>query len=219
MNATINEASPPHRPSIRGEPAWEIATLFPVLGTWSEAAYLALPSNRLMELNDGCLEILPMPTYFHELIVEFLYDLLRKFVKDRGLGKAMRAPLPIRLWAGQMREPDVIFLRPERLQLLATAGNRAQPEGADLVMEFVSPGPQNRERDLEVKRLEYARAVIAEYWIVDPELRKITVLELTGESYRVYGEFDESQLAASPRLPGFSVSLRDAFQSGEVVGH
>ena len=83
----------PHRQSARGEPVWEIATLFPLQGTWSEAAFLALPSNRLLELNDGCLEVLPMPTYFHELIVEFLYDLLRAFVKDRGLGKAMRAPL------------------------------------------------------------------------------------------------------------------------------
>ena len=115
MSAMIDEVNLPPRRSVRGEPAWEIATLFPVQGTWSEATYLALPSNRLLELNDGCLEILQAPTYFHELIVEFLYDLLRVFVRDRGLGRAMRAPLPIRLWEGQMREPDILFLRPERL--------------------------------------------------------------------------------------------------------
>ena len=48
------------------------------------------------------------------LIVEFLYDLQRAFVQERQLGKVMRAPLPIRLWPGQMREPDLFFLRPER---------------------------------------------------------------------------------------------------------
>ena len=77
MSLTIDDTNTPARQSARGEPAWEVATLFPKQGMWSEAAYLALPGNRLMELNDGCLEILPMPTYFHELIVEFLYDLLR----------------------------------------------------------------------------------------------------------------------------------------------
>ena len=103
MSATVDNATDSHRRSKRGEPAWEIATLYPIQGTWTEAAYLALPTNHMLELNDGCLEILPMPTYFHELIVEFLYDLLRSFVRERGLGQVMRAPLPIRLWAGQMR--------------------------------------------------------------------------------------------------------------------
>ncbi len=216
MSATVDNATDSHRRSVRGEPAWEIATLYPIQGTWTEAAYLALPTNHMLELNDGCLEILPSPTYFHELIVEFLYDLLRSFVRERGLGKVMRAPLPIRLWAGQMREPDVLFLRPERLQQLAKSGNRAQPDGADLVMEVVSPGPQNRERDLDVKRLEYARAGIAEYWIIDPELRTITVMELAGDVYRVSGEFKTDQTATSILLPGFSVSVEAAFAAGEA---
>ena len=217
MSATVDNITASQRQSVRGEPAWEIATLYPIQGTWTEAAYLALPTNRLLELNDGCLEILPMPTYFHELIVEFLYDLLRSFVSDRGLGKVMRAPLPVRLWAGQMREPDVLFLRPDRLQQLAKAGNRAQPEGADLVMEVVSPGSQNRERDLDVKRLEYARAGIAEYWIIDPELRCITVLELAEDIYRISGEFKPDQMATSVLLPGFCVSVDAAFAAGEAV--
>ena len=216
MAITIDNTEMPQRQSSRGEPAWEIATLFPTQGTWSEAAYLALPSNRLLELNDGCLEVLSMPTYFHELIVEFLYDMLRSFVRNRIAGKVMRAPLPIRLWPGQMREPDLLFLSPERLQQLAIAGNQTQPEGADLVMEIVSSGPQNRERDLVVKRLEYARAGIAEYWIVDPDRRTISVLKLEGSSYVLAGESDVAQTASSVFLPGFSVSVRDIFEAGEA---
>lgn len=204
------------RQSVRGEPAWEIATLFPAQGSWSEEAYLALSSNRLMELNDGCLEILPMPTYFHELIVEFLYDLLRAFVQEHSLGKVMRAPLPIRLWPGQMREPDLVFLRPDRVKRLAAAANRAQPDGADLVMEVVSPGTQNRDRDLNVKRLEYARAGISEYWIIDPETSTVTVLELIAEAYQIASEFTVNQSARSLLLPGFSVSVQAIFEAGEA---
>lgn len=49
-----------------------------------------------------------------------------------------------------------------------------------LVMEVVSGGPQDRKRDLVIKRAEYAAAGIPEYWIVDPESRRITVLTLVG---------------------------------------
>ena len=44
-----------------------------------------------------------------------------------------------------------------------------------LVVEVVSPGPQNRDRDYRYKRTEYAARGIAEYWIVDPELQQVTV--------------------------------------------
>lgn len=42
----------------------------------------------------------------------------------------------------------------------------------------VSKGVDTRRRDYEDKRRDYQRASIAEYWIVDPEDRKITVLVL-----------------------------------------
>ena len=214
--AILDESPPLSRRSSRGEPPWEIATLFPQQGAWSEEAYAALSTNRLVELNDGCLEVLPVPSFFHELIVEFLHDLLRAFVNPRSLGRVMRAPLAIRLWPGQMREPDILFLRPERLELLRQRGNKAQPDGADLVVKIVGPGEESRDRDLNVKRVEYARAGIAEYWIVDTEHRSITVLTLDGESYAVLGEFMEQESATSKLLAGFSVVVGEVFQAGEA---
>ena len=44
-----------------------------------------------------------------------------------------------------------------------------------LVIEVVSPGQTNRDRDYRYKHTEYAARAIAEYWIVDPETRQITV--------------------------------------------
>src|SRR5437773_2718941 len=80
------------------------------------------------------------------------------------------------------------------------------PDGADLVMEVVSEGSENRKRDLETKRLEFAAAGIAEYWIVDPQEQRITVLVLDGSIYRVHGEFAPGTQASSVLLPGFSVA-------------
>ena len=63
-----------HAPTQRraGEPAWEIARLFPNQGGWSEQEYFDLSrGNRLVEFSDGFVEVLPMPTTTHQMIVFF----------------------------------------------------------------------------------------------------------------------------------------------------
>src|SRR5437867_744232 len=93
-------------PSRPGDPVWELALLHPRQGQWTETAYLALNTKRLVELSDGCLEFLPMPTLFHQFIMLYLLDMLRAHIKEHGVGKVIPAPLPVRLWSGKFREPD-----------------------------------------------------------------------------------------------------------------
>src|SRR5262245_8400941 len=200
----------PQHPIQRDAPAWDIALLFPHQGHWSEEEYLALNTNQLVELVDGCVEVLPMPTVFHQLIVKFLHRMLDDFVTPLALGLALFAPLPVRLWPAHLREPDVLFLRSGRVR-----DKKKPPDGADLVMEVVSEGEKNRERDLEIKRREYAKAKIPEYWIIDPERQTITVLKLVGEAYQVHGEFSPGQQATSVLLPGFALDVAAVFAAGQ----
>ena len=193
-----------------GEPTWAIAEMFPYQGTWSEEEYLALNGNRLVEFSHGHVEVLAMPTTSHQSLVEYLHELLKAFARPRRLGRAMFAPLRVRLWPGKFREPDVLFM-------LAAHIARIFDEfwdGADLVMEVVSD--DNRRHDLQTKRLEYAKAGIAEYWIVDPQQRAITVLKLEGDCYVVHGEFLPGQLATSALLPGFSADVTEVFAQSIV---
>jgi Uma2 family endonuclease len=208
MPDTVTAPAPVSR---RGEPAWEVALLFPKQGEWTEAEYLALDTNRLVELANGCLEVLPMPNVFHQLIVRFIFTRLQDYVMTHPHGVVLFAPLPVRLWAGQFREPDIVYLRPEHITNV-----HGQPDSADLVVEVVSEGSENRKRDLETKRAEYARAGIAEYWIVDPQERRITVLTLDAGTYREHGVFAPGQAATSVLLAGFSVPVADVFAAGEV---
>ncbi len=184
--------------------------LFPRQGEWTEEAYLALDTNRLIELTDGCLEFLTMPTILHQLIVDYVHTLLKAFVAAHAAGLVLFAPLPVRLWLGKIREPDIVYLRPERIR-----SRRQPPEGADLAMEVVSDSSEDRKRDLETKREEYARAGIAEYWIIDPAQRRITVLTLKGTAYAVHGEFTPGMQATSVLLPGFAVDVAAVFAAGE----
>jgi Uma2 family endonuclease len=188
------------------EPTWAVAHLFPPQGQWCEEEYLALNTNHLVELSAGFLEVLPLPTTSHQLLVAYLYGLLHAFVTSRDLGTVLFAGLPVRLWRKTIREPDVVFMLKEHADRI---GNRYW-DRADLVMEVVSEGAENRERDLETKRREYARAGIPEYWIVDPQEERITVLRLAGKRYVVHGEFAKGAVASSHLLPSFTVDVTEA---------
>jgi Uma2 family endonuclease len=78
-------------------------------------------------------------------------------------------------------------------------------DGADLVMEVVSP--TKPEHDRETKRHEYAQGGISEYWIVDVLKQQIQVFVLQEKSYRLDGEFGPGMQAISAYLPGFSVPV------------
>ena len=123
-------------------------------------------------------------------------------------GEAAFAPCPIRLWESRFREPDVFFLNSER-----TVRGDEQPNGVDLAIEVISPGPINRERDLVQKRADYARAGVTEYWIVDPDEKTVTVLSLDGESYRTHGEFKPGSVATSRLLPESQIDVTELFES------
>lgn len=196
----------------QAEPAWDVAYLFPFQGAWSEEDYLELSTNHLVEFVDGFIEVLPMPTTSHQLLVLYLFGLLSAFVAERNLGTVLVAALRVRLWRGRYREPDIVLMLKEH-------SSRMREEywkGADLVMEVVSKGRKDRERDLETKRREYARAGIPEYWIVDPFQERITVLRLAGKRYIEHGDFPKGTVATSHLLQGFSIDVAKALASQVV---
>lgn len=205
LSISNNSSQAPAAP----EPTWEIAQLFPAQGMWSEQEYLELKGNRLVEFSHGIVEVLTLPTAPHQLILLFLCNALRAFVKPAKLGKVLMASFRVRLWEGKFRQPDVMFMRAENV----ARTSREFWDGADLVMEVVSE--DDRRRDLETKRFEYARAGIAEYWIVDPQYRRITILKLDGRRYVVHGEFGDGVRATSALLPGFEVDVTETFAAGE----
>jgi Uma2 family endonuclease len=173
-------------------------------GLWSVEQYLKLTNqtNRLIEFTDGVLEVLPMPTKYHQAVSRVLFLALLAIMQRIG-GDIFYAPLRVEVRPGKFREPDLLLV-------LNKADPRAQDDywtGADLVIEIVSP--DKPKRDTEEKPLDYAEAGIPEYWIVNPLQDTITVLVLDGEAYRPYGVFHRGQRASSKLLPDFSVAVDD----------
>jgi len=182
--------------------------LLPLQGLWTDEQYLALTNqtNHLIEFTDGEIEVLPMPTSSHQVMLLLLYDLFRAVIQPIG-GRILVAPLRIQVRPGKYREPDILMLRD-------ASDPRYQDAfwlGADLVVEIVSP--DRPERDTQEKPRDYAEAGISEYWIVNPLDATITVLALVGNSYRPHGVFQRGERATSHLLQSFGVLVDQVFEA------
>jgi Uma2 family endonuclease len=197
------------------EYAWELATLFPEQGGWSEGEYLDLTdhSNRRIEFTDGRVEFLPMPTEVHEAITQFLFLALHQFVDQRKLGKVYSNGIRLRIRPSKIRLPDVIFLHRAHFH----ARHNRVWDGANLVMEVASDSPGDQKRDYETKLIDYAEAKVAEYWIIDPERQLVHVHHLAGNQYLQPVEFRRGQIANSALLDGFGVDVGLLFAAAETI--
>ena len=182
-----------------------ILELFPRQGEWREGDYFSLPGNRMMELVDGHVEILPVPSLLHQFLARLVFLQLHDFVERHSLGIVMSAPTRIRISDRHFREPDVFFVS-------ATNFHRRQAqfwEIANLVVEIISP--DDPDRDLIDKRHDYATAGIAEYWIIDPRDDSIQVFYLRDGSYSDGIRTISGQSAESKVLSGFRTDVAELF--------
>lgn len=184
----------------------------PSQGCWSDEHYLWLTdrTRRLIELTDGRVEVLPVPTERHQIILLFLYRVLYAHLQEPPrAGVVVTSGLRMRVREGKFREPDLVLLRDR-------SDSRRRDRfwlGADLVAEIVSP--DDPARDLVVKRADYAEASVPEYWIVDPDGETLTVLALAGNAYVEHGVFARGDTATSPLLDGVAVDVASLFDEAE----
>jgi len=180
----------------------EVAALFPRQGEWTETAFFALPdTNHFMELSEGQLIMPPHPTVQHQMVLQHIYRAMAGFVEAEGLGTVMVAPLPVRLWPGKVREPDVFFVADEHRDRLG----EQQCGVPDLVVEVLSAG--TRETDRGEKFAEYAQAGVREYWIVDPDEPTVEVYGLNGRTFEPHDKFVSGDTIGLPLLAGFEASV------------
>jgi Uma2 family endonuclease len=105
--------------------------------------------------------------------------------------------------------PDLAFVRNERWDQVVTGEKFT---GAlDLVVEILSPGSQNRRRDLSAKRQLYGKYGIQEYWIVDSENREVIVLRLQEQTLEEIAKLKRDDELTSPLLPAFHLKVSAVF--------
>ena len=157
------------------------------------------------ELVDGVLEEEEMATFLHELVVMWLAQALRSWVRRRH-GYVAGSEAKIAVGPRRGRKPDLsVYLR-GKAPALADTLVRTPPH---IVVEVVSPRPRDARRDRVEKISDYARTGIRYYWLLDPQLRTLEILEREASGqYRVAVARSRGKLRI-PGCPGLVLNLDD----------
>jgi Uma2 family endonuclease len=135
---------------------------------WTAAAVRKLPrdGNRY-ECIDGVLHVSPPPRIDHERVGRELFIQLYHYVERHNIGEVWLAQGELTLDPRTRVIPDIFFTPgypPRRTKW-------KDMRHVDLAIEILSPSSE--EWDRVVKRDRYRRYGIAEYWIVDADLRTV----------------------------------------------
>lgn len=154
----------------------------------SLAEWFDLPEDEPGELVDGHLVEEEVPDYVHEVLVAILARILGVWVAPRG-GLVGGSDAKFAVASERGRRPDLTVYLPGS-QFPPRRGLIRVPP--DIAIEVVSPKPRDGRRDRVEKVDDYAAFGVRYYWIVDPELRSIEILELSpdGRYTRALGASD-----------------------------
>lgn len=164
-------------------------------------------TDTLYELVNGELVVMPPESELNRRIAAFLFAcFLQQGIPPYRL--TMKTEIVVSGSRATTRLPDLMLLS-EELATALTGASRStvmmDMPPPQLVVEVVSPGRQSLDRDYRYKRSEYAARGIAEYWIVNPMERRVTLLEWVEGLYeeRV---FQENERIISPMLPNLELT-------------
>lgn len=164
-------------------------------------------TNNRYELVDGRLEAMNPPTFRHILIAKLIEQTFDQEISRLKLPWLCLKESGIRTGWRKSRLTDIAVIKAQDIQefIDQSAVSQIPPLVA---VEIVSP--ESIKRDYRYKRSEYAALEIPEYWIVDPQENKVTVLLLdeglyeetvfTGEEKIVSTTFSEINLTAKEIL-------------------
>jgi len=176
--------------------------------------YLALEDafEGRREFVDG--EIIEMPTESPQNLLISLF-LLTQFLQILPFQQLRRMDTEL-VVAGRVRIPDLIILGEDLATVLLASGRSTITVDMPtplLVVEVVSPGKINEDRDYRFKRTEYATRGIPEYWVVDPTRNQVMLLVLVDGLYESV-EYTGSDRIVSSLFPALNLTVEQVLQAG-----
>ena len=129
---------------------------------------------------------------------------LHQCLEDQIFGEVFITLTAVVLSTHDVVEPDLFVIRNEQRARIKRYSFNGAPA---MIFEMLSPW--NRRTMMQRKALRYANSGVEEYWMVDPEKRRILIQQL------VNGKPDTEIFTTGPVssvvLPGFSVDIDGLF--------
>ena len=168
---------------------------------------LVMPDDgRRYEIHGGELVVVPSPMPAHQIVAVEILTLLNDYRRRSG-GLALVAPLDIVFDEHDVVQPDVVFFRAERRQLVQPfAVTRAAP---DIAVEVLSPSTAAVDRGRKMRMFAYYG--VPEVWLVDPVDEQIEVHVLADGAYRRVQTASAGDTVRSVLLPDLTFDAARVF--------
>ncbi|MBW4695121.1 MAG: Uma2 family endonuclease [Lyngbya sp. HA4199-MV5] len=167
-------------------------------------------TENLYELFNGELIEVPPESGLNVEIANLLFAIFLPIVGHRRL-RGHGLELEVR-GEPRNRYPDLTIIRAEHLEQLQRRNTlRLSMAPPDLVIEIVSPGELQRDRDYTAKRMQYQDRGIPEYWVVDPQRQTILLLVLQQDVYAEISTFSGSDRLYSHQLGALDRTIAQVF--------
>jgi Uma2 family endonuclease len=156
----------------------------------------ALSEGNRAELIDGQMYMMAPPSRHHQKVVSYLHAAIYNYINSKnGSCEVYPAPFAVFLNTDDKNyvEPDISVICDRNK--LTDKGCTGAP---DWIIEIVSPS--SRYMDYGIKLFKYRSAGAREYWIVDPDKKRITVWDFTNDSTEEFSFSDSVKAGIYPDL-------------------
>ncbi len=153
-------------------------------GEYTIEDYYRFPQERRVELIDGVIYDMASPTHIHQLIGGQIFKAFSNYT-DRKKGDCIVAYAPLDV---QLDRDDKTMVQPDVMIVCdRDKFRKGLVYGApDLLVEILSRS--TKKKDMTIKLAKYAEAGVREYWIVDPERKKVIVYDFEDDmNVSIYG--------------------------------
>ncbi|HHT73726.1 MAG TPA: type II toxin-antitoxin system Phd/YefM family antitoxin [Firmicutes bacterium] len=179
--------------------------------SYEEFLEISAKSEARLEYIDEEIVLLASPTASHQEVSGNLYVRLREYLRSTEC-QAYYAPFDVHLHKPGVKNPDVV--QPDLI--VACDLEKLTEDGRymgtpTLVVEILSPS--TRQKDMVDKLRSYMLGGVEEYWIIDPDNRKVLLYSFAERNIRDLSEYRLGEVVQSACFPGLEVPVSAVFES------
>jgi len=180
---------------------------------YTYADYLTWEGPERYQLINGEVYQMASPSVAHQAISRELLLQFGNWLREKPC-QVFAAPLDVRLFPKKDKS-DKTVVQPDLLVVCdKTKLAKGSVNGApDLVIEIVSPS--NPHSELFLKFQYYLKAGVKEYWVIDPDMKKVQVNIYENGHYNST-IFEGNDSIPVTVLPGLEIAVKDIFERMDV---
>ena len=177
--------------------------------TINDLNVMATEDGSRYEIIEGELFVSRSPGLTHERVLVRLILLIGNFLETSPVGETVLNVGVILSNVSAVIPDMVVFLNEQSETIISNDRLKGPPA---LVIEILSPGSTNIQRDRLTKLHLYDKHGVPEYWIVDPPNMILERYVRQGTSLALLETLENDDILSTTILPGFSCRVSEIFR-------